>query len=123
MFVHVAAQFCHPSLGTKIHLNVQNVNEPIHMPATEKFFGATTLKELTADNSTHLMVYIHEGGVGGAATNSPCKPKLYPKKLATQFSKNGCGRRLGRSGEYGDALRCAGVSIIQNPVSIVNLYF
>ena len=56
MFVHVAAQFCHPSLGTKIHLNVQNVNQPIHMPATEKFFGATTLKELTADNSTHLMV-------------------------------------------------------------------
>ena len=32
VFAHVQAQFCHQSLGTKIHIDVQNADNPLLIP-------------------------------------------------------------------------------------------
>ena len=55
VFAHVRASFCHPSLGTKVHINLQNPNNPIHL--TEKYPGPTVQATIEADSTTHLVAY------------------------------------------------------------------
>ena len=55
VFAHVRASFCHPSLGSKVHINLQNPNNPIHL--TEKHPGKTVQETIEADPTTHLVTY------------------------------------------------------------------
>ena len=73
-FVHAQIAFCDNSLGTKVHINVQNINNPIfienkryNMYKTKlKTLQPLTKKEMAKDPSTDLMVYFVSGG-GGVA--------------------------------------------------------
>ena len=108
-FVHVQAQFCHPSLGTKIHVNLQNANEPtllegfaskyiyFHKPIYSVLHEKTK-SFIEADSSTNLMVYLLSGRGGGESYSGLCNDPRH------QFNINGCGN-LG----FGGLLQCSGV--------------
>ena len=39
-FIHAQTAFCDPSFGTKVHINVQNANDPIYLKGlTHKVFA------------------------------------------------------------------------------------
>ena len=72
LFAHVRAQFCHQSLGSKVHINVQNIDDPILLEdfAMEYSYNNANINaalvkktesSLSNDNHTHLMVYILSG--------------------------------------------------------------
>ena len=115
VFAHVKAQFCHPSLGTKININLQNPNDPLSCcgkwpngtdkDPEQKRPGQHVKTVLEEDTSTHLVTYLYSGGNGGGSgTGSPCNPGK-----AGQFVKSICGSTPGLL--YG-AIFCAGVSTI-----------
>ena len=88
------------------HLSIQSGR--IIVANEEGTAGSLTIPTeaaLKADPTTHLMVYLSNGGGGRAFTSSPCKRVTHPQ---WQFSKVGCMR--GGTG-YGGALGCASVSI------------
>ena len=68
-FAHLKAQFCHPSLGTKININLQNPNDPIPCcgkwaDGTDRLYPDHIVKELLEeDSSTHLVTYLMAGGM------------------------------------------------------------
>ena len=68
-FAHLKAQFCHPSLGTKFNINLQNPNDPIpccgKSPDGTDRIGPKHLVEeiLEEDSSTHLVVYFTAKGM------------------------------------------------------------
>ena len=102
-FAHVQAQFCHKSLGTKIHVNVQNADEPILLPTGTKQ-AEITVPTLKADTSTHLMVVLAASTGGGFSnTGSPC---------ATKFNRISYNGRGCRPGVYGGVIRCSNVSVL-----------
>ena len=58
VFAHLKAAFCHPSLGSKVHINLQNPNDPIHfMDSFEKSRSKKVTEILEADEKTHLVAY------------------------------------------------------------------
>ena len=69
VFAHLKAQFCHPSLGTKININLQNPNDPIpfcgkSLDGTDRIKPKNFVEEiLEEDSSTHLVVYFKATGM------------------------------------------------------------
>ena len=71
VFAHLKAQFCHPSLGTKININLQNPNDPIlcsycgkSSDGTDRIGPKPLVEEiLEEDSSTHLVVYFKATGM------------------------------------------------------------
>lgn len=79
---HVQTAFCHPSLGMKVHINVQEViylegiTQPYktHNSDMQKLMFGLTESLIEADNTTHIIVYVMEGSGGGEApSDSPCQ--------------------------------------------------
>ena len=116
MVVHLQSHFCHPSLGTKMHINLQEVVLLEGIELTYIQYGnpgstnmANTLRDetnkmLQADDTTHLPIYLLSGHGGGEAHSSICDPSLkYP------FNVQGCANNLNsvRSG----ILNCMHVSL------------
>ena len=81
-FVHTQAAFCDKSLGTKVHIDVQNANSPIFMEGKRHTicfgcglmgnFTELTQQEMEKDESTDLMVYVMVGGGGIATLGAVC---------------------------------------------------
>ena len=108
MVVHLQSHFCHPSLGTKMHINLQEV---VFLEGIELTYiqygnpGSTnmanilrdeTKKMLKADDTTHLPIYLLTGGVGsGEAWHGICDPSL------TTFNIQGCNLQGVSSGILG----------------------
>ena len=69
VFAHLKAQFCHPSLGTKININLQNPNDPISCcgkwpDGTERIKPQYLVNEiLEKDSNTHLVAYLMTTGM------------------------------------------------------------
>ena len=69
VFAHLKAQFCHPSLGTKININLQNPNDPIPCcgkwpDGTDRIKPQYLVKEiLEEDSNTHLVAYLMTTGM------------------------------------------------------------
>jgi hypothetical protein len=104
MVVHLQSHFCHPSLGTKMHINLQEVVFLEGIEQTYIQFDTNmasilrdeTVKMLEADNTTHLPIYLLSGGVGsGEAWHNICNPSY------TTFNIQGCNLRGVRSGILG----------------------
>ena len=82
-FVHTQAAFCDKSLGTKVHIDVQNANDPIFMEGERHTicFGCGLMgkfqertKEIMAkeEDGTDLLVYVMVGGGGIAYLGALC---------------------------------------------------
>ena len=106
MVVHLQSHFCHPSLGTKMHINLQEVVFLEGIEQTYIQFDTNmasilrdeTAKMLEADDTTHLPIYLLSGHGGGEAHSNICDPSLkYP------FNVQGCANNLNsvRSGILG----------------------
>lgn len=95
-FVHTQAAFCDKSLGTKVHIDVQNANDPIFMEGKRHTicfgcglmgnFTQLTIDEMAKEEGTDLMVYVMVGGGGIAYLGAVCAgPSI-------RFSVNGFDR-------------------------------
>jgi len=87
-FAHIQAAVCHPSLGVKIHINIEEIIflEGVHQtyiqlnPDMNKRMKDITGTILEGDDTTHLVIYIlpnvngEYGGGGEALSPSPCNP-------------------------------------------------
>ena len=118
LFVHVQAQFCHPSLGTKYHINIQNINEPIFLehlefpydgntndPIIKGILKPRTKAELEAEPSTHMIAYLlagpHDYGVSN--TQNPCDTELGERQTISNVGE--------RDTNFATIIRSSGVSI------------
>ena len=82
-FVHTQAAFCDTSLGTKVHIDVQNANDPIFMEGERhticfgcglmgKFSNWTEKIMAKEEDGTDLIVYVMVGGGGIAYLGALC---------------------------------------------------
>jgi hypothetical protein len=118
LFVHVQAQFCHPSLGTKYHINIQNINEPIFLehlefpydgntndPIIKDILKPRTKAELEAEPSTHMIAYLlagpHDYGVSN--TQNPCDTQLGERQTISNVGESDTN--------FATIIRSSGVSI------------
>ena len=73
---HVQTAFCHPSLGMKVHINVQDVIflEGVTTPYIKhRTPSMGDLTESLNDEDTHIILYVMEGFAGEAHAESPCQ--------------------------------------------------
>ena len=102
VFVHTQAAFCDKSLGTKIHLDVLNANNPIFLEGerhtichscgmTKKFHDKN--KEILSNDKegTHLMVYALMGGGGMAYVGAICSGGYNTRLSLTGFDGSPMG--------------------------------
>ena len=78
-FVHVQARFCHPSLGMKIQINIQDIvhMEGVHLPYKhgEELVPTfkTWYKKLLDDDEAGLVSFMLTGWAGGQShVSGPC---------------------------------------------------
>ena len=82
-FVHTQAAFCDKSLGTKVHIDVQNIDDPIFMEGERhnicfgcdlmgKFKNRTKQIMAKEEDGTDLVVYVMVGGGGIAFLGALC---------------------------------------------------
>ena len=83
-FVHTQAAFCDKSLGTKVHFDVQNINNPIFMEGERhvitfddnSFMGKfqNRSREIMSkeEDGTDLIVFVMVGGGGIAYLGAVC---------------------------------------------------
>ena len=78
---HVQTAFCHPSLGMKVHINVQDVIHLEGVTTPYKKHQTPSMGDLTEsliqnDENTHIILYVMEGFAGEAHAQSPCQSSI-----------------------------------------------
>ena len=95
VFAHLKAQFCHPSLGTKININLQNPNDPIPCcgkkpDGTDRIAPQHLVEEiLEEDSSTHLVAHFKTTGTLCCICLGRCCLGL-ETRVIIKISKNPC---------------------------------
>ena len=101
-FVHTQAAFCDKSLGTKVHIDVQNINNPVFMEGERHkiCFGCDLMgrfgnwtKQIMAkeEDGTDLVVYVMVGGGGIAFLGALCGGNIDQRISVNGFDRSPMG--------------------------------